>query len=315
MTSRKVISVKNLTRRFGEREALKDLSFDVKEGEVFALLGPNGAGKTTTIRLLNGLYHPHSGSIRVMGMDPTAQSSEIRKQTGVLTETTALYERLTARQNLHFFGTLYGLPESVLLKRIDETLSFFALNPRADERVGTYSKGMKQRLALARALLTQPKVLFLDEPTSSLDPESTLQVHELIESIRQNDGHTVLLCTHHLEEAERLADRVAILNNGKLLAMGSLSALKQTYNPGLWLEIKLMPGSKAGITKEICSGVLKIEQIDNLLKVQVLEEAVIPALIARLVEAKAQILSVEPQRISLEDIYFKLQGAAREGAK
>jgi ABC-2 type transport system ATP-binding protein len=125
----------------------------------------------------------------------------------------------------------------------------------------------------------------------------------------------VFLCTHHLEEAERLADRVAILNNGKLLAMGSMAELKQTYNPGLWVEIRLMQELKARVTKEICSGVLKIEQIDNLLKVQVQEEAVIPALIGRLVEAKAQILSVEPQRISLEDIYFKLQGTAKEGAK
>jgi ABC-2 type transport system ATP-binding protein len=315
MTTNKVISVENLTHRFGEREALKELSFDVKQGEVFALLGPNGAGKTTTIRLLNGLYHPYSGSIRVMGLDPHEHGTEVRSQTGVLTETNALYERLTARQNLHFFGTLYGLPESVLLKRIDETLAFFSLQDRADDRVGTYSKGMKQRLALARALLTEPKVLFLDEPTSSLDPESALQVHELIESIRKNDGHTVFLCTHHLEEAERLADRVAILNSGRLLAMGSLAELKQRFNPGLWVEIKLLNGLKNTVKKEMFNGVTNLEQFENSIKVQVEEEAVIPALIASLVNTKAEILSVEPQHISLEDIYFKLQDTAKEGAK
>jgi ABC-2 type transport system ATP-binding protein len=310
-----VISTEKLTHRFGEREALKELSFDVKQGEVFALLGPNGAGKTTTIRLLNGLYTPSSGSIRVLGMDPVSQGSDVRRQTGVLTETNALYERLTARENLRFFGTLYGLPESVLLKRIEETLEFFSLGKRADDRVGTYSKGMKQRLALARALLTQPSILFLDEPTSSLDPESTLQVHELIESIRKNDGHTVFLCTHHLDEAERLADRVAILNNGKLLAMGSLPELKNQFITGVWVEIRLAGTMKSAIAKDLCQGLLNIEQTEDVVKVQVVEEAVIPALVAALVGANARIMSVEPQRVSLEDIYFKLQGAAKEGAK
>jgi ABC-2 type transport system ATP-binding protein len=315
MNNENVIKVEALTHRFGEREAIKGLNLEVRQGEVFALLGPNGAGKTTTIRLLNGLYRPTSGTIRVMGMDPAVQGAEVRRQTGVLTETNALYERLTARENLLFFGTLYGLPESVLLKRIDENLSFFSLGSRADDRVGTYSKGMKQRLALARALLTQPRVLFLDEPTSSLDPESTLQVHELIESIRKNDGHTVFLCTHHLEEAERLADRMAILNNGKLLAMGSLAELKQKMAPGLWVEIKLLDALNARVTKDLCRGLLNIEQTDTTLKVQVQEEEVIPALVAGLVATKARIMSVEPQRLSLEDIYFKLQDAAKEGAK
>ena len=315
MTTNKVISVENLTHRFGEREALKELSFDVKQGEVFALLGPNGAGKTTTIRLLNGLYTPSSGSICVMGVDPAKQGGEVRRQTGVLTETNALYERLTARQNLTFFGTLYGLPESVLLKRIDEVLSFFALEARADDRVDTYSKGMKQRLALARALLTKPRILFLDEPTSSLDPESALQVHELIESIKQSDGHTVFLCTHRLEEAERLADRVAILNSGKLLALGTLDELKQKYNPGLWVEIRLQEPLKGKVTGNTCRGLLKIEQTSTEIKVQVQEEAVIPALVTALVIDKARILGVEQQHVTLEDIYFKLQGIAREGAK
>jgi ABC-2 type transport system ATP-binding protein len=315
MTTNEVISLKNLTHRFGEHEALKDLSLSVKEGEVFALLGPNGAGKTTTIRLLNGLYQKQAGSISVMGMDPSTQGKEIRLKTGVLTETNALYEHLTAKENLHFFGTLYGLPESVLLKRIEEVLSFFELNSRANDCASMYSKGMKQRLALARAVLSQPQMLFLDEPTSSLDPESALQVHELIESIRENDGHTVFLCTHHLEEAERLADRVAILNQGKLLAMGSLAELKQKFNPGLWVEVTLLAAMKGKLTKDICNGVLKVEQNDKVLKVQIQEDDVIPTLVSRLVGTGAQIVGVEEQKVSLEDIYFKLQETAREGAK
>jgi ABC-2 type transport system ATP-binding protein len=310
-----VIEIKDLTHRFGEREAIKGLNLEVRQGEVFALLGPNGAGKTTTIRLLNGLYTPSSGSIRVLGKDPAREGTIIRRQTGVLTETNALYERLTARENLLFFGALYGLPESVLLKRIEENLSFFALTARADDRVGTYSKGMKQRLALARALLTQPSILYLDEPTSSLDPESSLQVHELIESIRKNDGHTVFLCTHHLEEAERLADRMAILNGGKLLAMGSLDELKQKLAPGLWVEVKFTDAAKIRSGMDLCRGLLSFEQDRNVIRVKVQEENVIPDLVAALVTAGTRITSVEPQRISLEDIYFKLQGSVKEGAK
>lgn len=310
-----VISIQQLTHRFGDREALKDLSYQVRQGEVFALLGPNGAGKTTTIRLINGLYTPSSGSIRVLGMDPRNQGGEIRRQTGVLTETNALYERLSARENLRFFGTLYGLPESVLLKKIDDVLSFFALEARADDRVDTYSKGMKQRLALARALLTEPRILFLDEPTSSLDPESALQVHELIESIKQKDGHTVFLCTHRLEEAERLADRVAILNSGRLLALGTLDELKKKFNPGLWVEVKLLEPLKGKITGNTCRGLLKVEQSAAQLRVQVEEEDAIPALVTALVGQNARILGVEQQRVTLEDIYFKLQENAREGAK
>lgn len=314
MNNDKVISVSGLTHRFGEREALNGVSFSVKPGEVFALLGPNGAGKTTTIRLLNGLYTPTEGNISVLGMDPAGQGSAIRRQTGVLTETNALYERLTARENLHFFGALYGLPESVLLKRIDENLSFFALKTRADDRVGTFSKGMKQRLALARALLTQPEILFLDEPTSSLDPESALQVHELIQSIRHIDGHTVFLCTHRLEEAERLADRVAILNNGRLLDVGTLAELKQRFNPGLWVEVRLAKALANKVTTDLCAGLIKVEQKRDVLRVQVKEENDIPMLVSGLVAAGARIMGVEPQRVSLEEIYFKLQDTAREGA-
>jgi ABC-2 type transport system ATP-binding protein len=314
MNMENVISVSGLTHRFGEREALNGVSFNVRPGEVFALLGPNGAGKTTTIRLLNGLYTPSVGNISVLGLDPAGKGSEIRKRTGVLTETNALYERLTARENLHFFGALYGLPESVLLKRIDENLSFFALQTRADDRVGTFSKGMKQRLALARALLTQPEILFLDEPTSSLDPESALQVHELIQSIRRNDGHTVFLCTHRLDEAERLADRVAILNNGRLLDVGTIKELKQRLNPGRWVEIRLAKVLATKTSKDLFAGLIKVEQKGERIRAQVREEADIPVLVSKLVTAGAQIISVEPQKISLEEIYFKVQNKAREGA-
>ncbi len=308
-----LIQIEHLSHRFNGRYALNDLSYEVRKGEVFALLGPNGAGKTTTIRLLNGLYRPTNGTIRVLGKDPVTDGSQIRKETGVLTETSALYERLTARENLIFFGKLYGIPESVLLKRTNEFLKFFALETRANDRTGTFSKGMKQRLALARAFLNLPRILYLDEPTASLDPESTLQVHELIESISKQDDRTVFLCTHRLEEAERLADRVAILNSGNLLALGSLEELRRQFNSGLWVDIELLQPLRTKIDFSGINGIKTCEAEGSCLHVQLLEEDVIPLLVNELVHQRAQIMSVSPRKTSLEDIYFKLQNDAREG--
>jgi len=281
---------------------------------VFALLGPNGAGKTTTIRLLNGLYNPTEGRIRVLGKDPLREGSAIRKETGLLTETTALYERLTARENLLFFGRLYGLPESLLLKRTDDILQFFALNGRADDRASAYSKGMKQRLALARAFLNHPRILYLDEPTASLDPESTLQVHELIKLLSREDGRTVFLCTHHLVEAEKLAHRLAILNNGNLLALGTIEELGRRFCPGMRVEITLRNTIDAPLTIENLRGVLAFEQEGNTLRFQIQEESVIPILVSEMVARRAEITRVSPQKVSLEDIYFKLQNEVRESA-
>jgi len=308
------IVIEHLSHRFNSRYALKDLSYEVRQGEIFALLGPNGAGKTTTIRLVNGLYTPTSGRINVLGMDSVRQGSQIRQQTGVLTETSALYERLSARENLLFFGRLYGVPESLLLKRTDEILQFFGLKNRESERVGAYSKGMKQRLALARAFLTHPRILFLDEPTSSLDPESTQQVHELIESLCRQEENTVFLCTHRLEEAERLADRVAILNSGRLLALGSLPELTQQFNHGLWVEVDLLQPLQKESSALNVRGVLDVQVSACKIRAQIAEEAVIPSLVASLVAQKAQIVSVQPQKVTLEEIYFKLQSQAQEGA-
>lgn len=308
------IVIEHLSHRFDGRYALRDIGYEVRRGEVFALLGPNGAGKTTTIRLLNGLYTPTEGSIRVFGKNPLKEGSSVRRETGVLTETSALYERLTARENLLFFGRLYGLAESLLLKRTDEVLQFFALSEHAGDRVSTYSKGMKQRLALARAFLNHPRILYLDEPTASLDPESSLQVHDLIASLSREDSRTVFLCTHHLAEAEKLADRVAILNQGRLLAIGSLAELGRRFNPGVWVEIELINAIEAANSIANLRGVLAQQMEGRCLRVQVQEEAVIPALVSALVMAKGEITRVSPQKVSLEDIYFKLQNEVRESA-
>jgi ABC-2 type transport system ATP-binding protein len=313
-----IIEVQKLTHRYGEHLALKEFSFSVPDGQVVGLLGPNGAGKTTTVRLLNGLFSPTSGKMQVLGMDPVKQGTEIRRRAGVLTETPALYERLTAQQNLEFFGTLAGMPSEQLSRRISELLSFFELEPRKNDRTGTYSKGMKQRLALARALLHNPELLFLDEPTSGLDPEASAQVHELITSVRDRTGGTVLLATHNLFEAQRLCDRVVVMNRGRLLASGTLDELREQVLPGLWLEIRLLEPVNDELAQGLAgfAGVMQVNAAQPVTwNVQVEAENVIPQVVTHLVSARAQIVEMKQNRATLEEIYFKLQSREQEGAE
>ncbi len=304
-----IIEVRQLVHRYGERTAINDLSFSIPAGEVLGLLGPNGAGKTTTVRLLNGLLSPASGELRVLGFDPRTHGQEIRRLTGVLTETPALYERLTARQNLEFFGTLAGMSRNEIRERSEELLKFFELSERGNERVGRFSKGMKQRMALARALLHHPQVIFLDEPTSGLDPEAARQVHELIQSVLQKEGRTVLLATHRLEEAERLCDRVAILNQGKLLALGTLAELRRQAAPGICVEVQFWQEAPPALAQELgmLEGTLAVESSSATWQIQMDREEYIPGMVAHLVSRGAQILAVRPQELSLEEIYFRVQ--------
>src|SRR5512140_3426352 len=206
-----VIQLTNLTRRFGENIAVRDLTLDVQAGEIFGFLGHNGAGKTTTVRLLNGVLEPTSGQAYVLGLDPQTDGPAVRAQTGVLTETPSLDERLTARDNLSIYADLYNVPMSEVSGRVNSLLSEFELADRADEIVGGYSEGMKQRHALTRALLHNPEVLFLDEPTTGLDPVAARHVNGLVENLARREGTTVFLCTHNLVEAQKLCDRVAVM--------------------------------------------------------------------------------------------------------
>jgi len=304
-----VIEVKNLQRSFGDQQALAGVTFAVQPGEVFGLLGPNGAGKTTTVRLLNGILPPSAGSAAVFGLDPTTQGEAVRRRTGVLTETPALYERLSARENLEFFGTLHEIPQAQLNSRVDEMLEFFQLASRAKDKVETYSKGMKQRLALARALIHKPPLLFLDEPTSGLDPEAAQQVDDLIADLGRTAEQTVILATHNLLEAQRLCDRVAIMNKGKILALGSLDELARKLWPMTWVDIKLYSASKDNLTQTLkaCRGVLQVEADTNALSIQVENDSIIPDVIRQLVDQGASIYKVDPRDYTLEDIYFALQ--------
>lgn len=304
-----VIEVNQLVRVFGQNRAVDGMTFHVEQDEVFGLLGPNGAGKTTTVRLLNGILPPSDGTARVFGFDPATHGEDIRRKTGVLTETPALYERLSARENLEFFATLQSIPESDLSRRVDEMLKFFELSSRAQDKVETFSKGMKQRLALARALIHKPPLLFLDEPTSGLDPEAAQQVNDLIAGLSRTNGQTVVLATHNLFEAQRLCDRVAIMNKGKILALGSLKELARKLWPVTWVDITfhVKPSENAAGSLKALRGVIQVSAEDEALSVQVENEDVIPAVVRHLVNAGASILRVNPRDYTLEDIYFALQ--------
>lgn len=312
-----IIEVTNLSHQYGTHTALNNLSFYAAEREVVGLLGPNGAGKTTTIRLLNGIFHPTQGEMKVLGLDPVKNGNRIRQQTGVLTETPALYERLSARNNLNFFGTLSGMDRSAIAARSEELLEVFGLSERGDDRVQTFSKGMKQRLALARALLNYPKILFLDEPTAGLDPEAAKQVHDLILAARQKNGQTTLLCTHHLEEAQQLCDRFVIIRQGRLLGSGSLRELQDQFTPGIRLQIDFLEAVSENIRQEFLN-ISDIKEVkflsDSSWQLQVADHSIIPAITTYLVELGAKITAVVPHKATLEEIYLKLQNLSQSGA-
>ena len=308
-----IIVTKGLSRRFDNQIAVDSLDLCVERGTVFGFLGPNGAGKTTTVRLLNGLLKPSDGQATVLGLDLATDADTIRRQTGVLTETPSLYEALTARQNLRFFGDLYGVDEGQLSKRVDAVLHEFGLADRADDRVGSYSKGMRQRLALCRALLHEPELVFLDEPTAALDPAAARMVTKVIQQLSQQQGRTVFLCTHNLGEAQRLCDQVGLINQGRLQAVGTPQELARDIWKGLWVEIDLN-GSPSPLVVQAVQAlncVHEQESDEGAFRIHVDDVKNIPDVVAAIVRAGGQIYSVTPLEHSLEEIYFEIQGNQR----
>ncbi|HEX9091397.1 MAG TPA: ABC transporter ATP-binding protein, partial [Anaerolineales bacterium] len=299
-----------LTRQFKETTAVNQLSLEVHAGEIFGFLGHNGAGKTTTVRLLNGVIEATSGSMRVLGLNPQVDGPALRARTGVLTETPSLDERLTAWDNLSIYSDLYGVPKKTIKPRIEELLSEFDLADRAREKVGGYSKGMKQRLALARALLHKPELIFLDEATSGLDPVSAHHVNGLIERMARREGCTVFMCTHNLVEAQRLCDRVAILEHGQLVALGTPTELTRQYVRRLDVEIEV-----AEEQTEIALNVLRSmpefvlgepAKPNGALVVTINKHEFIPDVLAALVQNRVRVYRMAPQEANLEQVYFTL---------
>jgi ABC-2 type transport system ATP-binding protein len=310
-----VIQTSSISRRFGEKNAVDDLTLDVQAGEIFGFLGHNGAGKTTTVRLLNGVLEPTSGNAKVLGLDPQIDGPALRARTGVLTETPSLDERLTARDNLSIYADLYNVPRADVSGRVNSLLSEFELADRADEKVGGYSKGMKQRLALARALLHKPEVLFLDEPTAALDPVAARHVHALVQNLARREGCTVFLCTHNLVEAQKLCDRVAVMEHGRLVALGTPSELTRQYVKRLDVDLEVDPVQMdlaLQTVQEFPQLVISRPQQDkDILTMTLAGREAIPELLAILVQKGLRIYRLAPQEANLEEVYFALNGGAQ----
>jgi len=307
------IRTNGLSRAFGSVRAVEDLTIDVPAGSIYGFLGPNGAGKTTTIRLLLGLLEPSAGEARVLGHDVRTQSQAIREQAGVLLESDGLYTRLTAMQNLDYFGRISRLSAADRRQRIQDLLTAMGLWDRRDGRVADFSTGMRQKLALARAFLHRPKLLFLDEPTSGLDTPSAVALRRQLVALARDEGVTVFLTTHNLLEAEKVCDRVAVIRRGLLLAEGSpkefhggrsrcVSILGRGFTDALVVRIRDLAAVEGAALE---SGPHGVEGVGRVLVD--LASGGDPAPVVRLlVEAGADVTSVESARESLEDIFLKL---------
>ena len=302
-----------LGRRFGDFWAIRGVDLAVARGEVLGLLGPNGAGKTTTVRLLTALIRPSEGTASVEGFDVHRQPEAVRARIGILTETPGLYDKLSARANLDFFGRLYGLDAATRARGIERYLRLFSLWDRRDDTAGAFSKGMKQKLAIARALLHDPAVVFLDEPTAALDPEAAFVVREAIEGLRQA-GRTIVLATHNLDEADRLCDRVAFVRGG-LLRVDSPAGLRAATGIR-GVDITLADAAPeayadlaravAGVSGATAAGRHIVVAADDPLTVT-------PEVVRALVRAGAAIAEVRERASTLEDVYFDVMGV-RPGA-
>ena len=298
-----MIRTEGLTKRFGDNLAVSNLSLEVKAGEVFAFLGPNGAGKTTTVRMLSALVGPTSGRAWVNGHELGAADIEIRRSIGILTEAPGLYERLDAVQNLTLYAKLCEVED--VGGQLEKYLRLLGLWERRDEPVGGFSKGMKQKLAIARALLHEPPLIFLDEPTAALDPEAARTVRDFIGEIK-GAGRTIFLCTHNLDEADRLADRIGVIKQ-ELIQVDSPANLRRSlYGRRVVFHLAVVT-ERVRAAVESLEFVQEVQQVEKSLVVSLSDpEAQNPILVARIVAAGGMIQFVNELRHSLEDIYFAL---------
>ena len=301
-----VLRTDRLTKRFDHLTAVQDLDLEVREGEVFGFLGPNGAGKTTTLRLLCALIAPTSGTAEVAGFRLGRDDERIRASVGILTEQPGLYERQSAEDNLLFFAALFGLSRATARSQTERYLRLMGLWDRRTEAVATFSRGMKQKMAIARAALHEPRIVFLDEPTTGLDPDAARTVREFIAQIR-GEGRTVFLCTHNLDEADRLCDRIAFFRRSVIRIDTPAKLRAELY--GHTTEFRVMPGpsadqlqrvqSVAGVDRaHLENGSIIVASADPL--------AVNPNVVRALVGAGAEIAYVTERRASLEDVYLRV---------
>jgi len=306
-----VIRTEKLTKRFGTLTAVDGLDLEVREGEVFGFLGPNGAGKTTTLRLLCALIAPTSGRAEVAGHVLGKHDAEIRASVGILTEQPGLYERQSAWDNLVFFATMYGLDRATAARQAEHFLRLMGLWERRNEAVATFSRGMKQKMAVARAALHEPRIMFLDEPTTGLDPDAAKTVREFILALR-GEGRTVFLCTHNLDEADRLCDRIAFFRH-QVIRIDTPDQLRAELY-GRATEIRILPSPRA-------EDLARVRAIEGVREAWLENGSIViatddplrtnPQLVRALVEGGAQIAYVSERKAHLEDVYLKIVEAIR----
>ncbi len=300
-----MIEAVNLSKQFGKFVAVQDISLNVAEGEVVALLGPNGAGKTTTVRMLAAILKPTRGYARIAGYDTIKDARIVRHLIGVLTEFPGLYSRMTGLAYLQFFGELQGIPKADILERSEQLLRRFELWEAHDRQIGKYSKGMKQKLTLVRAMLHDPKVLFLDEPTSAMDPHSARLVREAILQLRA-DKRTVILCTHNLNEAEMLADRIAIIRQGEIITRGTSRELKQQLLGDPLIELRLTE-SVNGVLSHLETQVNVVSHGDDWVRFTTPDPTTTnPTVVDDLISRGHKIISLSEVPRSLEDVYLSI---------
>ena len=298
------VAIQKLSKTYpGGKEALKQLSMSLSTGEVFGFLGPNGAGKTTTVKLLTGVLSPSGGLCEIMGVNPNIQPEKVHLLSGIVTEHAQMYDNLTGIENLMFYATAFGLKQKEGKQRGESLLKELELTEAKDRKLATYSTGMRQRLSLARALLHRPKVLFLDEPTSGLDPESAQNVNQIIHNLACKEGITVFLCTHQLRYAQEICTRYGMIDQGTLLASGTIDELRARVFTSKSLRIcaSAVP-DKLNFVK--CGA--------NEFETQIQDKKEIPDLIRKIVDAGEDIYSVNLAEPSLEDIYFALTAGRKE---
>ncbi len=297
-----ILQVENLTKRYGSVEAIRGVSFEVQEGEVFGLLGPNGAGKTSTVEILEGLRTPDSGRVSVCGMDPQRNPEELKREIGAVLQATSLPDKMRVLEALRLFASFYERRRDP-----EELLRRFGLEEKRESFYSELSGGQKQRLALAMALVNQPRVLFFDEPTAGLDPQVRREIYAIIEELRQ-ERKTIVLTTHYIEEAERLCDRVAIVDHGKVIAEGTPRELKQSSGGTTRIEVRLAKPASVEKLKGL-DGVTDCRTVDGafLLHCRRPPQAIV-ALVKHLEAEGNELMNLEISAPTLEDVFIELTG-------
>ena len=305
----KIIEVDKISKYFGEIKAVDQIDFYVKEGEILGFLGPNGSGKTTTVRLLNGVLFPEKGNIKVKGLSTIKDGNKIRKITGVLTESAALYESMSARENLEFFAHLYNINPREIPKRIDSLLEEFGLSKRQKNKVAEFSTGMKKKLSIARALIDDPEILFLDEPTTSLDPESARDLISYIKELNRERKLTIFVCTHNLAQAEDFCKRFIFLDKGRIIEEGTLEEIESKYITSVEMEIVYQSGIDDAYLNNY-----KYKKVDSdKIIITIDNKKQVPQFI-REISQKADIYSINTLNSNLEKLYFEVRRVYYENA-